>query len=460
MIAALGLVAVLLAALVVAAGKGPREALAWIFFPALILIPIEVVAGVPGFPDLNARRAAVIGLLIGSVLGGRGAQLAPVWRPFDLLPVLVVLAHSLSFASHTEPLGFAHSMAVLTLDWLLPYVFVRALWRSYRDVRQALQPFAIATVLLAVLSLYEARMATRVTRVFWNALTGLPVPGHFEMWRWGFLRAFGTFTHPITLGVFFASVTPLMILWGQIDPRYRMHSRVAALATAFGCITSLSRGPMLALVAACGLGLFLSKQRRMIYVCLVPAALLLVPYLLGELNQAISFTRTELDTRGNTDSGYYRLALLMIYLDDIGQAGWFGNRSIVGQEFEAAWSIDNGYLYLFLESGWLGGGVFLVMILTTLGLSGFALQRARGAIRRVRAVGLASLLGLLFGMADVWFAPDYAVLVFVGCALVVNQTRGAWFAARRRIGPQPVGPPPRAPVGEWIGTGAAVSQRG
>jgi hypothetical protein len=453
---------VLLAALVLAVLRGPRVAFPWVFFPALILIPIEISAGIPGFPDLNGRRAALIGILVGSVIGGGAGQLAPRWRAFDLFPVGLVLVHSLSFGSKTNAFGFLHSVAVLTLDWLVPYILVRALWRDYRDVKQGLKPLVYASVFLGMLTIYETRMAARVSRLFWNALTGLSVPGYFEMWRWGYLRAFGTFTHPITLGVFFATVAPLMILWGQIEPRYRLHSRIAAFVCALACMTSLSRGPMLALLAAAVLGWFLTRQRPLVYVLLVPALVLLLPVAMTEMGEAIQFTQQELADRGNTDSGYYRLALLLIYLDDIGKVGWLGNPEVVGQDYEAAWSIDNGYLYLFVEGGWLGGGLFMAMVFAILTVAGLSLRRSRGAVRRVRATGFAGLLGVLFGMADVWFAPDYAPMFFVCSAVMLNLTRRAWFAARPGLAPRPGAPPPsapRRPALEWQGAAAAVSQR-
>lgn len=454
-------IALLVVALVVAVVRGPRFAFPWVFFPAMILIPVEISAGIPGFPDLNGRRAALLGVLLGSVIGGRGGQLAPSWRPFDLFPVGLVLVHSLSFASKTDALGFVHSIAVLTLDWLVPYICVRALWRDYRDVREGIKPLVYASVLLATLTLYETRMAARVSRVFWNMLTGLPVPGYFEMWRWGYLRAFGTFSHPITLGVFLAAVTPLMILWGQIEPRHRLHARIAAVLCGLGCLTSLSRGPMLAMVAACGLGFFLTRRRPMVYLLLVPAVVLLLPVAMSEMGDAIAHTQAELADRGNTDSGHYRLALLVIYLDDIGKVGWLGNPAVVGQEYEAAWSIDNGYLYLFVEGGWLGGGLFLAMVAAIATLAGLSLRKAGGAVRRVRATVFASLLGVLFGMADVWFAPDYAPMFFICSALMLNLTRRAWFGTRAGLAPRPGTPPPaprRQPL-EWQAAAGAVSQR-
>ena len=457
--AAVILSVVLLAALAVAASRGPRAAFAWVYLPAMILIPVEVSANLPVFPNLTGRRAAVIGLLIGAALGGRGSLLVPSWRPFDWLPVVLVFGHSLSFMAHTEALGFVHSIAVDCLDWLLPYFLARSLWTNYRDVRDGLKPMVAACVVLSVISLYEARMATRVGREFWGALTGLWVPPHFEMWRWGYLRAFGTFTHPITLGVFLAAAAPLAILWGQLDPRYRLHSRIAALACAVGCATSLSRGPMLALAAAAMLGVVLSKRRKLLYVAVVPALALLLPVALDAMSEAIAFTQSELSSEGNTDSGHYRLALLLIYLDDIGRVGWFGNREIVGDEFEAAWSIDNGYLFLFMNGGWITGGLFLAMTVTALVLGGLAVQRASGTVRRVRASAFASLLGFLFGMGDVWFAPDYSPLFFLCTGLVINQTRSAWFGARARARPTPIGPPPRAPAAEWLRADAVAVSR-
>jgi hypothetical protein len=443
------LVAVMGLAAAVSFLRGPRVALAWIYLPALMLIPLELTADVPVFPDLTSRRSAAVGLLVGAILSGRGAQLVPRWRGFDLLPLAAVTSFSISFALTTEPLGFVHAMAVGGLDWLLPYAFARALWRDHRDLRDALKPLAIAATLLAVLCLYEARMASRIAREFWSIATGLYVPGHWPFWRWGFLRAFGTFNHPIVLGVVFATLTPLMVIWSQLAPRYRRYARVAALACAAGCITSISRGPIVALLAGGTLGVFLARRRSAAYVAILLALPLVIPLAMGEFNDAVEYTQHELDSRGNVDSGYYRLALLMIYLDDISKVGWFGNENVVAQDYEAAWSIDNAYLFLFVTGGWLGGGLFLAMIFSLLTLAGQALGRDGGDARRVRAAGMASLLAMLAGMFNVWFSPDYAPLFFLTLGLVLNQTRRAWFGKRTpALPPRP--PPTRRPDRAWV----------
>jgi hypothetical protein len=90
---------------------------------------------------------------------------------------------------------------------------------------------------------------------------------------------------------------------------------------------------------------------------------------------------------------------------------------------------------------------------------GLALLRSQGAIRRVRAAGMASLAGVLFGMGDVWLAPDYSPLVLLCSGLVINQSRRAWFGARARVAP-PIGPPPSPAAPDWIGVGQVASRSG
>jgi hypothetical protein len=129
------------------------------------------------------------------------------------------------------------------------------------------------------------------------------------------------------------------------------------------------------------------------------------------------------------DSGHYRLALLMLYGNQIGRVGWFGDRSPIGAEFEQAWSIDNAWLYLFFDGGWLGAGLIIALCLGALIIGFRNLARYDGRKRQAIACVLAGFVAVLLGMWDVWFAPDYSPLVFILAALIRNQAQRSWFGS-------------------------------
>ncbi len=438
------LVGILVVAFGVATARGPRVALAWVFFPIFFCIPEEITQNIPALPNLSPRRAALIGLVLGSLVNGSGDKLIPRWRPFDLLPLAAIVSLSVSYARFTDLLGFPHRLSVLFLDWFLPYMLVRALWTDWTRVRDALLPIGLACVFLAASSVYECRMATRITRQFWGALTGLWVPGHVDMWRWGFLRAFGTFSHPITLGVTFSCMVPLMILWGQLSPRYRTHAQIAAISCAAGCVTALSRGPIVGMILGALVGLMFARRRSLTWVAVGAALLVLVPFGMEFLSSAAATAQQSLDETGNVDSGHYRLALFMLYGTQIGSVGWFGDHSPIGAAFEQAWSIDNAYLYLFFDGGWLGAGLIIAICIAGLSIGFRTLARHSGRKRKAAACVLASFVALLFGMTDVWFAADYSPLLFILAALIRNQSLRSWFGAPTTA-PHPHRPRPLEP---------------
>lgn len=164
----------------------------------------------------------------------------------------------------------------------------------------------------------------------------------------------------------------------------------------------------------------------LVLLMLLPAA----PLLVDQLSQSMQSAQEDFAERGNTESGRYRLALLLIYGGRIGEAGLFGDPSIIGSEFEKAWSIDNAYLLFYLEGGWVGGTLFAAMTLANFVLAVRVLRRSSGRRRKVVAATMASFAGMAGCMADVWFAPRYSPLFFVVGALLLNQTRSGWFAVR------------------------------
>lgn len=100
--------------------------------------------------------------------------------------------------------------------------------------------------------------------------------------------------------------------------------------------------------------------------------------------------------------------------------GWFGDPAIVGAEHPQMWSIDNAYLYLFLVGGWVGGTVFVMIIITLFYRAGSHLLVACGSDRKVVAASLASFAGVTGCMANIWFSPDYAPFFWIAAALVFD----------------------------------------
>lgn len=409
--------------------KGWRWAFVRLFLPSLLLVPCPLLLEFRGLPNLTPQRGVALGMLIGCLVLRRERDLLPRWRALDAWVLALLLSYSVSFGVNTDLKGFAHQIAVLTLDWGLPYLFARRLFVDGRHLRPFLAVVAACGFLLAFFSLYEARMADRLAARMWDAIAGYPVP---DFWRngggmrYGFLRAFGPFVHPLVLASVLVALTPLILAWGYVDRGKRALARLAAAATAVGVLGPIARGPALVLG---GLGGLTSMIVLRLPVVLLTACGGLLGYLLlsDTAQDVLVTTQIDLDVEGNTESGKYRLALLLIYLKEIPKVGWFGDPSVIGASYQAAWSIDNGYLFMYLTGGWIGGTGFLLLVLATCVAAYRALGRSRGLERRVRACVAASFLGLALCVANVWFARDLHPLFFVLLALVWSQRAPGWY---------------------------------
>jgi hypothetical protein len=414
---------VLMATLAALAVKGPRFAFCWMYLMVFALVPFGAVLEVEGLPELTARRAVTVAVL-GGLLARRGSSaMASRFRWWDGLTWAAILSLSLSFGLRTSVFGMLSRLAELTLDWGFPYLLVRNLLTGPRGVREMLMPLSVATGVLALLSVYEARMASRVAVHLWNSIgLGVEPLSHHQNWRWGYLRACATFIGPITLGTYFACVAPLMLLWGRTGPLGRSTRWVGLLASLAGCVAALSRGPLMALAAAGALFFLLARRAGRIVLVAAVLGLTAAPLVMENVAEHVSTIRQLIASEGNTpdQSGYYRIALLMMYGEAVGRVGWFGDPSLVGAVYEEAWSLDNAFLYLFFIGGWLGAGLIIAFAGVCLfrGVRGIAVSRGRE--RLARSCFTASFAAVVACMMNVWFAPDYAPLFWMTGALVLN----------------------------------------
>lgn len=416
--------------------KGVQWAFRWVVLPTLVLIPNELVFDVAGLPDVTARRTAYVGVIAGAIVAGRTCQLIPRWRWFDVLALAPVLSFSFSFGMDTDFKGFYHRLALLTMEWACPYLLARAALSGLDQVRAALRPLALCSTVLAGLAVYECRMGTRLAVNLWDSLGfDVHVLWHAGYWRWGYLRAVATFGEPIALGTFFATVTPLMALWGLLEPKVRWMPRIAAVACIAGCVACLSRGPMLVLIAVALVFYLLAVPKRSLVLISIAVVMIAVgPFVIEGVQDEARFVQTEMDLAGNTTSGHYRVALLFVYGKRILDVGFWGDREVrASPEYEKAWSIDNAYLFLFLAGGWLGGGAFCLMVVILLYLGGRKIIHTNGHERKILAAAVASFAAIAGCMGNVWFAPTYAPLFWLTAGLVLNLSNTIPVADQRLV---------------------------
>lgn len=410
--------------------RGARWTFERIYVPSLLLIPTQPILYFSGVPDLNPHRACAAALLFACLVTGDLYRLLPRrWKLIDLLALAPVLSFSISYAVAQDSGGFdlkafRHEIPQLFLDWGCPYLFMRALVTDRAALRRMLGPVLVSTLILAALAVIECRMATRFAVHLWNSIgLGLPVPPHYGDWRLGLLRAFTHFLGPITLGTVFVSLAPLMIAYGQLEPKSRRWAQIATAAAVVGVGCCLSRGP--ALVLALMVVLVPVAVYRMRAVALIAGLVLLfaIPTIWVVAGEAISYTIARVEQTGNTagESGYYRIALLIIYGKQVATVGFWGAPELIGAgKYGGANSIDNAYLYLFLIGGWVGGGLMILINLTLLRRAWRAIHNLNGAPRWFGYALTASFAGVVMCMGNVWFAPDYAGWYWLSAGLMAN----------------------------------------
>ncbi len=403
-----------------AMSRGLRWAFAWMYVPVLVLIPSEIRCNLPGLTELNAAGAAGLALLGALILRREHENLS--WQWFDLLAILPVLTFAISYGQSTGVVGGFHRFRLLVCEWTFPYLFTRFLIRDADDLRVLLRPLAFSSLALGFLAIYECRMALRLAPLLWSKI-GIEITNldHFGGWRWGYLRAAASMGHPLSLGRSFPMSAPLMLLASVWVTKSRWLFTLAVLACVAGTFSSLSRGPILVLVIVLLLPGILSSSRQIWIPVLLVVAIVAAPSFMDVAKEEVERTETQMKRVGNTTSGHYRVALLLIYGRQITEVGLWGDAKIQAHpEFQHAWSIDNAYLYLFLTGGWLGGGAFCAIILTLLYQGVRHVLRLPSGSRRLYAMVLGSLVGVAGCMGNVWFAADYAPFFWMACALVHN----------------------------------------
>ena len=425
------------------AALGRRWTFANLMIPFVLLVPQHLLLSVEGWPELTPHRAVLVGMLVGCLISGAAGSLFPRFRALDWTIVAMIVSFSVSFGLRTDLKGFFHELATLGMDWGLPYIYARAIFKDVASFRALLKPIAVCGCILAFLSLYEMRMHDRLAANLWGALAGYPTP---DYWlggggvRWGFLRAFGPFGHPLVLATILAAIAPLALCWGWLDKRKRTWSLLAAAFIAIGLLGPVSRGPVLVLIAVTILStmaVFRIPAMILTVVIVVVGSLALA----NKVEEVWSATRTDLVLEGNTDSAKYRAALLMIYVAEFPKLGWFGNQQVVGAQYEQAWSIDNSFLYMYITGGWLGGTLFFGLVIATFVQGYRRLIRSRGLERKVRVGIMGSFVAMTGCIANVWFSPELSGLYLALVALVWNQRASSWYAAIGRPRARPVARP-------------------
>lgn len=224
-------------------GSGSPVAFAVLFY--LFMLPSQFFLEVGGVLITPFR----IGLAIGVIY----YILALVRRSitFHLPDLLVIGTIAWIYISlmNTMPLDRALSGGGLqTFDVGLAYFSGRAAVKTARDLRVFLILVAPVLGILGVVLLMESYLQVPIVQNLAMAITGNPGNSPGVVVRFGLMRAFGPFPHPILAGIFVASLLPMFVLSG-----IRGWPRLAGILGAIGGVFSFSSAAFLVLVVNIGL---------------------------------------------------------------------------------------------------------------------------------------------------------------------------------------------------------------
>ena len=226
--------------------REPREVFILVFLPSLTLFPtyfdVELIGGTP---ELYFWSAALIPILAAWVLRGlSGYRLH--WMDLVILAYLLSIfmgQWSNSDYKQAQKLLFNNLMAVF-----VPYLLVRSFCEDRATLIRMIRVMTLLGAFIAVLNAIEFRMFTNyfdeILRRIWP--TSVMWDIGMVLQRWGFKRAFGPFSHPISAGYFFSLIAPLA-LWCYSLGAYRTRNlgRLVVALNALGLMVSMSRAPII-----------------------------------------------------------------------------------------------------------------------------------------------------------------------------------------------------------------------
>ncbi len=341
--------------------------------------------------------------------------------PFKLVDGLALLGSFWMVFSFVLYYGFAQGIlrgTALGLDVIIPYFIARQCIRNLTDLRRLLVLIAPGVVAIGGIMMLEAISGRLIIRSLGAAVFG-PLQGYVEGEavgasvavgdsRFGLLRAYGPFSHPILGGIFMASMLPLF--WSSGLRGWPFLLGVSAGVFAF---SSGSSAALLFLILATGLLVYDRVQEKsdllnwplLIFGATLLFALLEVIAENGAIASLARFTLTPYTAQ-------YRLLIWEFGTQSV------ANHPLIGIGFTGyerpAWmgeSIDNHWLMLAIRHGIIVPFCFLLLCLV------ITIQLGRRSVLmdwrdRITMVGLGICLVLMvllgftvayFGSALTWF---------------------------------------------------------
>jgi O-antigen ligase len=333
--------------------------------------------------------------------------------PFEI-PLLIILCATFGSIivniSRVAPLGSAVLKSItFFLSFFLVHFFLISVVRNRRTIENITKLLVAGTSVVAAFSIVEQRTHFNLFDHVGQVLPFLQFNGAGEMDRYGLIRAMGSSSHPIELGVLLAMAFPLglALVFGS--------SRIWSIPTAIvtiGAISAVSRTPIIVLLTA-GLVLLWLRPRDVrrllpLAVPLVIVVKLAVPGSIATLKNAF-FPQ---DGLVQEQAVYHREADPLLAGGRVRQLGPMLNEAsrkpLLGEGFATRQTgfnnplrnapiLDNQWLGLLLEIGIVGLVGWAALFLGSARRLAAASRRRAGPDGWLPAAFAASIIG--FGVA-------------------------------------------------------------
>lgn len=264
-----------------------------------------------------------------------------------------------------------------TAQYLLWFYVVTRLLRDDRDFMQLYLTLVILAALISLHGIYQY-------------VAGVPMPSNWVAQAETAVRTrvYSIFGSPNIMGDFMVLFTPMAVglAYYAKDTRVKVLAWVCAGLMCVACLFTMSRGAWVAMAVMIVLFILLVDRRLFWLLAVGCACLLLIPF----VRTRIGFLFTDDFIAANTNGGRGgRWALAMEHLYEsnplLGMGlGMFGgavamqNKVIDGIQY---FYVDNYYLKILVEMGYLGLASFIVMLLGMLGSGCRAIFRTKAQAR-------------------------------------------------------------------------------
>ena len=399
---------------------GPEGTFLNIYLPCLLLLPCYH-CNLPGVPDPCFSQAALIPLALVFFSRARFR-----WR-FSALDVAVFAFAFWGIGSiylndgYSEAQNFAFgSFTQIVIPYLLGKELIARRGLETRFARR----YVFLMFLVCLASAYEFRMRTNLFKdaflPFFPAYRNDLVPGVFgTQLRWGFGRVAGPFGHSILFGVFIVSAL-LVNRWlaktGRWERRFTHlpldKGSIITAGLVAGSLMTMSRGPWISwafglVVAMVGTA---RNARKALAVAILAAAVA------GAATWAGTKTYTELgrseQAAEEQASAAYRAELMTQYRDSaLERPVWGWGKTL--PTVDGMVSIDNGFLFLALQSGVTELIVFCLFLLLLLFRTIHAGIKAEPEKRAVLFALAGVWIAFIVALGTTYMGEQFEVLVFL-----------------------------------------------